>query len=54
MYMYLWTSNLNESFKLLSGLGGDQRRRKTIPQWNSSGKEGILKGITVGKISSVL
>ena len=20
---YLWTSNLNESFKLLSGLGGD-------------------------------
>ena len=42
------------TFKLLSGLGGDHRRRKTIPRWNSPRKEGILKGITVGKISSVL
>ena len=33
--MYLWTRNLNETFKLISGLGRDQRRRKTIPQWNS-------------------
>ena len=50
-------SPLNSSVVLeqtLSGLGRDDQRRKTIPQWNSSGKDGILKGITIGKISSVL
>ena len=50
---YLWANNLNESFKLLSGLRRDHRRRETIAQWDSPGEEGLFQGTTISKLSSV-
>ena len=40
--------------KLLCGLGIGHRRRQTIPMRNSSGKKGILQGVTVCLVSAVL
>ena len=46
---------LNEECpKLLSGLGIDHRRRKTIPLSNSSGNERVLQGINVCLVSTIL
>ena len=40
--------------KLLSSLGIDHRRRKTIPLWNSSGNKWIIQSITVCLVSTIL
>ena len=40
--------------KLLSSLGIDHRRRKTIPLWNSTGEKRVLQGITVCLVSTIL
>ena len=40
--------------KLLSSLGIDHRRRKTIPLWNSPGEKRVLQGITVCLVSTIL
>ena len=46
---------LNEECpKLLSSLGNDHQRRKTIPLWNSSGEKWVLQGITVCLVSTIL
>ena len=46
---------LNEECpKLLSSLGIDHGRRKTIPLWNSLRKKWVLQGITVCLVSTIL
>ena len=46
---------LNEECpKLLSSLGIDNRRRKTIQLWNSLGGNRVLQGITVCLVSTIL
>ena len=49
-----WLNDYEECPKLLSSLGIDHRRRKTIPLGNSSGKKWVLQGITVYLVSTIL
>ena len=49
------SATINEECpKLLSSLGIDRRRRKTIPLWYSPGEKRVLQGITVCLVSTIL
>ena len=45
---------IKECPKLLSGLGINHWRRKTVPLWTSPGKKRVLQGITLCLVSTIL